>query len=175
MLVVLLGDRRVLQPRVLVERHPDQTPRRVHDRVEGDAVRIENAYIASLSASDRQRLRSQESGGGGVPSGVPRVLVEMLGFPYQVGPPFTEAVLQAKGQQGLDDAFKKRPASSSQVLHPDRFLDGDAPAKVEDPPADGAVFDRGTVGELGYDLLLEDLLRTGAITSAQLRSATNGW
>ena len=143
--------------------------------VEGDAVRIENAYISGLSAADRQQLRTQESSAGGVPPGVPRVLVELLGFPYQVGPPFTEAVLQAKGQSGLDDAFRTRPASSSQVLHPDRFLSGDAPAKVADPPADGAVFDHGTVGELGYDLLLEDLLRTGAITGAQLRSATGGW
>jgi hypothetical protein len=143
--------------------------------VEGDAVRIENAYVASLSASQRQQLQQQESGSGGVPSGVPRVLVELLSFPYQVGPPFTEAVLMARGQSGLDDAFRTRPASSSQVLHPDRFLSGDAPARVDDPPADGAVFDRGTVGELGLDLLLEDLLRSGAITVTQLRSATSGW
>lgn len=144
--------------------------------VEGDAVRIENAYVASLSASQRQQLQQQESSsGGGVPAGVPRVLVELLTFPYQVGPPFTEAVLTAKGQPGLDDAFRTRPASSSQVLHPDRFLSGDAPAKVDDPPAEGAVFDRGTVGELGLDLLLEDLLRGGALTLTQLRGATTGW
>ncbi|HSR25811.1 MAG TPA: hypothetical protein VLW53_19820 [Candidatus Eisenbacteria bacterium] len=143
--------------------------------VEGDAVRVESAYVAGLSAEDRQTLQQQESGQGGPPSDVPQVLVELLEFPYLVGPRFTQAVLQAKGQQGLDDAFKNRPASSSQVLHPERFVAGDAPATPPEPAADGTAFDRGTLGEVGVALLLEDLVRSGALTTAQLQAATSGW
>jgi hypothetical protein len=143
--------------------------------IEGDAVSIENEYLASLSSSDRQQLRSQESSAGGVPPDVPRVLIEELAFPYQVGPPFRQALLLARGQKGLDDAFKNRPATSSQVIHPDRFLGGDAPAAVDQPTPDGAEFDHGVIGEFGFRLLFENLLPTGAITLSQLQAATTGW
>jgi len=142
--------------------------------VEGDAVRIESAYIATLSAKDRQALSTQ-CGGGPPPSDVPQVLVDMLSFPYVVGPAFTRAILQAQGQKGLDAAFRTHPAASSQVLHPDRFLNGDKPQSVPDPSADGQVFDRGTIGELGFDILLHDLVQTGALSSAQFDAATKGW
>jgi hypothetical protein len=144
--------------------------------IEGDAVRVEDAYIASLSAQDRQRLRSEEAGGNApIPGDVPRVLEELLGLPYSLGPAFTSSVLAARGQAGLDDAFRMPPTSSSQVLHPDRYLAGAKPAKVADPPADGPTFDRGTLGELDLDLLLEGLVGSGALTGSQARAATQGW
>jgi hypothetical protein len=144
--------------------------------VEGDAVRIEDQYLSSLSPKDRQDLQRQEADSGGTPpANVPRVLIELLGFPYSVGPKFAQALLQARGQKGLDDAFRSRPRSSSEVLHPDRFLNGPGPVTVAEPAAGGAVFDRGTVGELGLDLLLEDLARNGALSPAQARAATTGW
>jgi hypothetical protein len=143
--------------------------------VEGDAVRIETAYIGGLSAGDRQDLRTQESQQGAPPASVPQVLVDLLDFPYSIGPRFTQAVLQARGQPGLDDAFRNHPAGSSQVLHPERFLGGEAPAGLDDPPADGPAFDRGTLGEFGLDLLFGDLVRKGSLTSAQLQSVTAGW
>jgi hypothetical protein len=144
--------------------------------IEGDAVRVENAYIASLSAQDRQRLRSQEASSyAPLPSDVPRVLVELLGLPYSVGPTFISSVLAARGQTGLDDAFRTPPTSSSQVLHPDRYLSGTTPVKLADPPADGATFDRGTLGELDLDLLLEGMVGSGALTASQARAAAQGW
>ena len=145
--------------------------------VEGDAVRVETAYIESLSQKDRRDLQAQESRQGGAqpPADVPRVLEELLSFPYAVGPTFTRAVLQSKGRQGLDDAFRHHPASSSQVLHPGRFLAGDAPVAVTDPAADGSVFDRGTIGELGLDLLLEGEVRDGQLGVAQMQAATSSW
>lgn len=144
--------------------------------IEGDAVRVENAYITSLSPQDRQRLRTQEAGGGTpIPADVPQVLEELLGLPYSIGPAFIASVLAARGQSGLDDAFRRPPTSSSQVLHPDRFLNGATPTKVADPAADGPTFDRGTLGELDLDLLLEGLVTKGVLTGSQARAATQGW
>lgn len=143
--------------------------------VEGDAVRVESMYVSGLSAQDRQELQKEEAGQAGPPSDVPQVLVEMLEFPYAVGPRFTQTVVQAKGQAGLDDAFKNHPASTSQVLHPDRFLSGETPPALTDPPADGQVFDRGTLGEASLGMLLEGVVRTGALTNAQLQAAVTGW
>jgi hypothetical protein len=143
--------------------------------VEGDAVRIETAYVDSLSAGDRRDLQAQESQQGQAPSSVPRVLIELLDFPYAAGPPFVDAVFRAKGQPGLDDVFRNHPAASGQVLHPERFLAGDQPAKVDDPAADGATFDSGTLGELGLTLMFESQVSRGSLTSAQLQAATAAW
>lgn len=142
--------------------------------VEGDAVRIESEYIASLSAKDRQDLRAQ-SGGATLPADVPQVLVDMLEFPYLVGPSFTRAVLRARGQKGLDDAFRNHPSASSQVLHPERYLGGVKPQTLPDPTADGAVFDRGTIGEEGFDLLLTTLVQAGKLSPSLYDAATTGW
>jgi hypothetical protein len=143
--------------------------------IEGDAVRIENQYLNTLSSSDRDALQREESSQSGPPSDVPPVLVELLQFPYVIGPRFTQAVVQAKGQPGLDDAFRNHPASTSQVLHPDRFLAGDAPPAPEEPPAGGTPFDHGTLGEVGIDLVLEGLIRSGGLTTQQVQAAATGW
>jgi hypothetical protein len=103
------------------------------------------------------------------------VFEELLAFPYSVGPAFTRALLQARGQRGLDDAFRHHPTATSQVLHPDRYLNGATPVSVPAPEARATAFDRGSIGELGLDLLLEDSVRTGRLTAAQARAATGGW
>lgn len=141
--------------------------------VEGDAVRIEREYVSSLSTAERQKV-NQEAGGGPPPD-VPRVLIEVLSFPYTLGPSFTDALLGVHGQSGLDAAFRQRPTSTTQILHPDRFLAGFQPQPVDEPAADGPVFDRGTIGEVGLDLVLEDLVRTNVLSSDQARSASQEW
>jgi len=37
------------------------------------------------------------------------------------------------------------------------------------------VFDRGTIGELGFDILLHGLVQTGALSQSQFDVATSGW
>jgi hypothetical protein len=142
--------------------------------VEGDAVRIEREYVTSLSSSERDQLSREGAGGGGPSSAVPRVLVQLLTFPYVAGPPFTSAVLQARGQPGLDKAFKDRPAATSQVVQADRFLNGDQPQPVAEPPADGAVFDRGVLGEVELGVLLGERAPS-ALTREQEQDAAQAW
>jgi hypothetical protein len=141
--------------------------------VEGDAVRVEREYVASLPPGDRSKISSE--GGGGPPSDVPRVLIELLGFPYVVGPPFTTTLLQSRGQAGLDRAFRERPTATAQVLHPDRFLQADQPQVVAEPAADGEAFDHGVFGEAQLRLLLEDLALKGGLSVDQERAAAEGW
>jgi hypothetical protein len=143
--------------------------------VEGDAVRIEREYVASLSSGERDQLARADSGSGGTPSGVPRVLVELLTFPYVAGPPFTSALLQARGQPGLDGAFKDRPAGTSQVLQPELFLNGDRPQTVAEPAADGAAFDRGVLGEVQTGVLLESAVGSGGLSRDQEQVAARAW
>jgi hypothetical protein len=143
--------------------------------VEGDAVRIEREYVASLSSTERQALTQAEAGSGAPPSSVPRVLIELLGFPYIAGPPFISAVLQARGQPGLDGAFRDRPAATSQVVQPELFINGDKPQIVSEPSADGAAFDRGVLGEVQTGVMLEGTVASGALTRDQEQVAARAW
>jgi hypothetical protein len=143
--------------------------------VEGDAVRVENEYIATLSAADKRQIQSADAAGGPLPAGVPDILLELDYFPYQAGPPFTEAVVSSAGQVRLDAAFTTPPTSTAQVLHPDLFLAGHAPVSVDFPAADGAVIDKGILGEFGLDLILERLNTRGEVTATQAQSITAGW
>ncbi len=143
--------------------------------VEGDAVRIENQYIATLSQADKQQIQAADAAGGPLPAGVPDILLELDYFPYQAGPPFTEAVVASAGQERLDAAFTTPPTTTAQVIHPDLFLASRAPVSVDFPAADGTVIDKGVLGEFGLDLILERLSARGEVTAGQVQAITSGW
>lgn len=141
--------------------------------VEGDAVWVEQTYLHSLSSKEQAQVESEQSSHAGNLSDVPPVLLETLQFPYQVGPTFVGAMRSAGGQARLDAAFKDPPTTSEQLIHPDRFLAGEPPLAVAEPPTDGgaAVIDRGVFGEFGYLQQLENV-----ITDVdRLRRAAAGW
>jgi hypothetical protein len=143
--------------------------------VEGDAVRVEKQYIASLSQADRHQIETASNTGPPLPAGVPDILLELDSFPYQAGPQFTETVVSKAGQQRLDAAFTTPPTSTAQVIHPDLFLSGRAPVSVDFPAADGNVIDKGVLGEFGLDLILERLHGLNQVTAGQAQAITSGW
>ena len=143
--------------------------------IEGDAVRIERQYFASLTPPEQADVRREQSAGTGIPAGVPPVLVEIFAFPYQVGPLFDQAVIQRLGQEGLDQAFATYPTTSSQLLHPEKYFAGDGAHPVDPPPAGGTLIDHGVLGEMGLLLMLESLQRSGSLSSSQTQAATAGW
>jgi hypothetical protein len=143
--------------------------------VEGDAVRVENEYIATLSQADKRQIQEANAAGGTLPPGIPDILLELDSFPYQVGPRFTEAVVSSAGQDRLDAAFTTPPTSTAQVIHPDLFLASRGPASVDFPAAEGTVIDKGVLGEFGLDLILERLNSRGQLTSGQAQAITSGW
>jgi hypothetical protein len=143
--------------------------------VEGDAVRIEDQYVASLSAAERRQVEADDAAAPVPPSTVPTVLEELDSFPYVFGPDFTRAVVSAGGQSRLDAAFKTPPTSSAEVIHPELFLRGHDPLVVDFPLADGGVIDKGVIGELGLDLLLERLNQKGEVSGQLAHQITAGW
>ena len=124
--------------------------------VEGDAVRIEELYVATMSRRDREASEREQQSMVGDLSDVPSILLEALSFPYTVGPPFTQAVVRAGGQARLDAAFANPPLTSEHLIHPERFLAGEPPVPVPQPPAEGEVIDKGVFGELGFIQQLQD-------------------
>jgi hypothetical protein len=139
--------------------------------VEGDARRIENQYLQSLTPEQR---RQAQGGSASLPPDVPAVLVEMLAFPYVVGPPFTASLLSDGGQARLDAAFTSaRPKYTAEVLHPDRYLSGFQASRVSKPTPDGTQFDTGIFGEEDLLFVLERLPNRPSTTA--IRDIAAGW
>lgn len=137
--------------------------------VEGDARRIEGEYRETLSRAE-QRQAERQTSSAEIDPDVPRVLLESLAFPYIFGPDFVDEVMEEGGEGRLNEAFATPPTTSEHILHPEKYLQGEAPKSVAEPAAEGEVFDRGVVGEFWLALILGD-----DVSGADLRRAINGW
>jgi hypothetical protein len=137
--------------------------------VEGDATRVERLYAASLSPRERKQGEAEEAAAGaGIDPDIPRVLLQLVAFPYIYGPTFTTAVFEQGGQARLDQAYREPPTTSEQLLHPEVFLDGEAVQTLPTPKADGEEIDQGVMGELVLLLVLNT-------TGIDGRRAATGW
>ena len=105
--------------------------------VEGDATLVMNRYlIGSLSAATiRESLAATLTTDVRQLAAAPRFLRETLLFPYLRGQEFCQRLYDGGGWPELARAFEHPPASTSLILHPERFLAGpsEEPATVEFP------------------------------------------
>jgi hypothetical protein len=106
----------------------------------------------------------------------PNVLRENLQFPYVYGAGFAQAVLKSRSWPGLDQAYTVLPSSTEQIMHPERFLAGDNPVKIEVPDLtalfgqDWKRSDADVHGEFGYQVIMSEF-----ISKRAARLAATGW
>jgi hypothetical protein len=145
--------------------------------VEGDATAVMTDYMAqnvslrvvldtAASVMTQQMVQLQKT---------PRYLRERLVFPYVQGKVFCAAVLSGRGQAGVDECYRRVPSSTTQILHPDKYLSRhpEDPIAVTWPelklqgraPATGNV-----VGEAG----IRSLLQEGSDEASAI-TAASGW
>jgi hypothetical protein len=112
-------------------------------RVEHSALRAAFYNPTALSSAD-----------------TPRFLLGSLVSPYVEGYIFVESLRLAGGSSSIDAAFKRLPASTEQILHPEKFASREAPLPV--PPLTATSLGEAwkplyddTNGELGLRLMLE--------------------
>jgi hypothetical protein len=156
-----LDDQHFELDRPVLDDADDETGLAFGALVEGNAVRIEDVYRDSLSEDERAAADAEEMelGAGLDLSGVPRVVPELIAFPYVFGPAMVGALDESGGEARVDEAYVEPPVTSEQVLDPAGWLAGDAePVVVPPPEADGEVFDQGVLGLWGIVLLLEEEL-----------------
>ena len=135
---------------------------------EGDAERTRMAYEAKLSSADKAAATKEENSGG-TPK-VPKIVLEIIGFPYAAGPDFVNAVVAHGGIAALNAAYRKPPVSSEQILIPDRYFSHDNPKHVAYPHADGAVIDKGDLGLIGLFLTLSQ-----QVGQSEAATGARGW
>jgi hypothetical protein len=154
-----------------LDKKEDDSPLGFQTVYEGDAVRIQTQYHQSLSSADRRRVdEANNAQAGSAEQRAPRALLEQLLFPYQYGPRFTQALVDADGQARLDEAFRAPPTTTEQLLNPDKFLAGEPPKAVAVPAADGTVVQHNVFGQFGFFQILED-----SVSPSTAAQAAQGW
>jgi beta-lactam-binding protein with PASTA domain len=116
---------------------------------------------SSLTPADQELLDS-----------MPAILRRQLEFPYLDGQVFVSTLVGQGGWDTVNEAWDRLPASTEQILHPERYPD-DAPVRVEMPDVVAALGDGWkqayvqTLGELDMSVLLAD--------AGDGASAADGW
>jgi hypothetical protein len=142
--------------------------------VEGNARRVEDAYLASLSQAEQsQAVREQQDLVLQHPEifDLPPVLLALVQAPYDLGKPFVRALLGSGGQPTLDKAFTSPPVTSEQIIDPTRYLAGEGPVALTAPTADGPPANVGVLGAL----LLREMLFDSLPSGAEVQRAITGW
>ncbi|HEY7132361.1 MAG TPA: hypothetical protein VH440_08905 [Candidatus Limnocylindrales bacterium] len=150
--------------------------------VEGDATlsmtywQLQNLTQADLgellsAAQDDPSTRQLES--------MPPILRESLLFPYSQGLGFVQGLQNRGGWAAVNEAFAKPPASTEQILHPDKYTAGEQPVAVELPK------DLATKLGAGWTSQLEDsfgefqlgvwLQQGSGLSAVEAKSAAAGW
>jgi len=122
--------------------------------VEGSATAVMTRYMdARFSAEEAlgASLGSVLAGSGTGTEGMPPFLVAQMLFPYTGGEQFVNRLLEigGGGWKVVDAAMRFRPpASTEQVLHPEKYIAVEQPDRVAAPSLRGwKVLERSTVGE----------------------------
>jgi hypothetical protein len=128
---------------------PDRT-RALSALVDGDATRVELAYLATLPAADQAAVKAKRNY-----SPTPASYGQLVtSFPDTVGRDFTAALAERGGNPAVDAAFRRPPASTAQVIDPAAYEAGTEPLGVRPPPGAGQRVDAGTLGQFGLAALI---------------------
>lgn len=154
--------------------------------VEGDAVAVMVAYsaggagIVTSPSPARAALSSQMDAGADANPGAPPVMWDQLLFPYVEGLRFVFALMTDGSWDPVDAAFADPPMSSEQVLHPERYLERDAPTWLTFDVASVVAALGGTryLADVGGEMLLGSFcthVLAERVSEAACSRAAEGW
>lgn len=145
--------------------------------VEGDATMVEQEYTTLvMSGMDMVSALLGSLGSLGSAGGTPPYLLDTLEFPYLDGASFVSDLYSRNGWESVNEAYEHPPQSTEQVLHPEKYLSGEAPLSVVIPDLGGAIgpgwsiLEEDTVGE--FDV--RELIGT-ELPASRARMAAAGW
>jgi hypothetical protein len=149
--------------------------------VEGEAGLVE-LLLRGNGSSEGQGFAADSANNeqtGELRQSIPAILVSQHQFIHSAGLAFAQA-LYAAGESNdfalIDAAWEQPPASTEQILHPERYLAGDSPVSVTLPSLAstlGAGWELRYEDSLGELFLREYLLQQ--LTEEPTITATTGW
>ncbi|MFN2608595.1 MAG: hypothetical protein ABR511_12005 [Acidimicrobiales bacterium] len=144
--------------------------------IEGDAKRLESVYADTYLSEEEQLAYALGGLGGGDDAlaaklaKTPKFLLDYLYFPYTSGLDFVKAEAATRGNAGVDDAYRRPPTSTEQILHPDLYAaaQGWTPPSLPDlaTATTCQVTRRNALGEFKMEELLGSELGSSAATAA---------
>jgi hypothetical protein len=140
--------------------------------MEGQATWLMSEYLARKSgrslkdspalASTMSHLGEGAAGEFPVYDNAPLYMRLTLVFPYATGMLFQNAVCQRDGQEGFGEVFRRAPASTQQVIHPEAYFSNVKPTQPELPaahlPRGYKSLVGGALGEFDHAVLLEQFV-----------------
>ena len=123
-------------------------------RANGGTLKGSPAVVEEMS-------QAMDSGGKDYPvfDSTPMYLRRTLVFPYTQGMLFQNAVVEKMGQAAFAEVFRHAPASTQQILHPEKYFAHITPTRPALPNFSGGHGYKqlawGTMGELDHALLIE--------------------
>lgn len=147
--------------------------------VEGDATLAMMQYTARNPFRSVALLASTLLGGSNSATftAAPLVLQDSLTFPYVNGMTFVSTLHKRGGWPAVNKAFHNLPASTEQILHPEKFLANEKPVLI--PLRDitrqlgrgWKLLDHDVNGEFGLYITL----KAGLKDQSKAQSAASGW
>jgi hypothetical protein len=123
--------------------------------VEGDATLLMEVYaLDHLSFADALRSIAPALASMRDLDALPHVVRSSMLFPYEEGLRFVCALYERGGWRAVDRAYRRLPASSAEIMFPERYGSGERPVDPPDPPRPGGGWRRLDVQALGAADLL---------------------
>ncbi|MBI4282819.1 MAG: hypothetical protein HY672_04990 [Chloroflexi bacterium] len=119
--------------------------------IEGDASAVQLEYMSSYLTSKQRQEVLNASGDTPTFDASPYILRQSLLFPYSQGEVLVGTLLLSGNWSAVDKAYLSAPVSTEQVLHPEKYLEGEMPVPVSLP-------DVATSLGLGWESLYEDVM-----------------
>jgi hypothetical protein len=147
--------------------------------IEGDATAAQIEFLKGTPSLLRDLSTEMEGDGGSTEAldSAPAIITETLIFPYVQGQVFVSELLEDGGWDRVNEAFTSLPASTEQILHPEKYFDGEDPVVVDLPDVADALgpgweaFDTNTMGEFQTSVILDE----GDVSSGDAEDAAEGW
>jgi hypothetical protein len=135
--------------------------------VEGTATRIENRFISALPTADKNSVTAEQQRLQAlVPKDLPDYVLVEYAFPFGQGPKFADYLMNNGGAAKVNAAFQNPPATTEQIMHPEKYVAGEGPKPLGAPTADGPVIRSGSLGQLLLSLMLAQVLAPGDAEAA---------
>jgi hypothetical protein len=132
---------------------------------EGDAMRIEDDYVATELSEEDQTAYDAESESDLEESeiaiaGIPPFIQASFAAPYALGAPFVQMLFNDGGNEAIDDAFEDPPSTEEHLFDPASFAAGEEAEDVDlDLDEDDVeIVDEGPFGSPSWFLVLGERL-----------------
>ena len=146
----------------IADKENDDKAIAVMSLIEGDATLVILHYFTKYESFDIKMMLTAISMDSSKLNNAPYVMQRSLMFPYSEGLSLLKKIHKRSGWSGVNEAYKEPPASSEQVLHPEKYLEkSDEPVHVNLPDfkrllgKKWLLLDSNVMGELNIRILFD--------------------